>query len=218
MELFSNILSFFQKGGVFMYPIALVLVLGVAIAVERFLLLRRAERENQQLWDGMLPLINQKDFDAAEKLARASDSAVGRVLGAALEHARTHGASRTELELAVEEALMEVTPIIEKRTHYLATLSNMSTLLGLLGTVLGLIGAFAALAKADAVEKADLLSAGISEAMNCTAFGLMVAIPFLLVHAFLQTRSNELVDSLEMCCMKLVNARSAAAHREGGNR
>jgi biopolymer transport protein ExbB len=126
---------------------------------------------------------------------------------------RTHDATRAELELAVEESLMEVTPIIEKRTHYLATLSNMSTLLGLLGTVLGLIGAFAALAKADAVEKADLLSAGISEAMNCTAFGLMVAIPFLLIHAFLQTRANELVDNLEMCCMKLVNARSAAAGR-----
>jgi biopolymer transport protein ExbB len=213
MEFISQILGFFQKGGAFMYPIALVLVLGVAITIERLLLLRRAERENRLLWEQMLPLINQQDFDSAEQLAKGSDSAVGRVLGAALEHARTHDATRAELELAVEESLMEVTPIIEKRTHYLATLSNMSTLLGLLGTVLGLIGAFAALAKADAVEKADLLSAGISEAMNCTAFGLMVAIPFLLIHAFLQTRANELVDNLEMCCMKLVNARSAAAGR-----
>ncbi|TXH05090.1 MAG: MotA/TolQ/ExbB proton channel family protein [Nevskiaceae bacterium] len=211
MDFISHILGFFQKGGAFMYPIALVLVLGLAIAVERLLLLRRAERENRELWEQLQPMIGQQDYDSAEKLAKGSDSAVGRVLGAALEHARTHGDSRAELELAVEESLMEVTPIIEKRTHYLATLSNMSTLLGLLGTVIGLIGAFAALAKADAVEKADLLSAGISEAMNCTAFGLMVAIPFLLIHAFLQTRTNDLVDSLEMACMKLVNARSAAS-------
>ncbi len=210
MEFIEHILGFFQKGGAFMYPIALVLVIGLAITVERLFLLRRAARENRALWEQLQPLIERKDFDSAEQLAKGSDSAVGRVLGAALEHARTHGASRAELELAVEESLMEVTPIIEKRTHYLATLSNMSTLLGLLGTVIGLISAFSALAKADALEKADLLSAGISEAMNCTAFGLMVAIPFLLIHAFLQTRTNDLVDSLEMACMKLVNARSAA--------
>jgi biopolymer transport protein ExbB len=215
MEFIEHILGFFQKGGAFMYPIALVLVIGLAITVERLFLLRRAARENRALWEQLEPLIERKDFDSAEQLAKGSDSAVGRVLGSALEHARTHGATRAELELAVEESLMEVTPIIEKRTHYLATLSNMSTLLGLLGTVIGLISAFSALAKADALEKADLLSAGISEAMNCTAFGLMVAIPFLLIHAFLQTRTNELVDSLEMACMKLVNARSAATR---GNR
>jgi biopolymer transport protein ExbB len=210
MEFIEHILGFFQKGGAFMYPIALVLVIGLAITVERLFLLRRASRENRAIWEQLQPLISSKDFTGAEQLAKGSDSAVGRVLGAALEHARTHGDSRAELELAVEESLMEVTPIIEKRTHYLATLSNMSTLLGLLGTVIGLISAFSALAKADALEKADLLSAGISEAMNCTAFGLMVAIPFLLIHAFLQTRTNDLVDSLEMACMKLVNARSAA--------
>lgn len=210
MEFIEHILGFFQKGGAFMYPIALVLVIGLAITVERLFLLRRASRENRALWEQLQPLISSKDFTGAEQLAKGSDSAVGRVLGAALEHARTHGDSRAELELAVEESLMEVTPIIEKRTHYLATLSNMSTLLGLLGTVIGLISAFSALAKADALEKADLLSAGISEAMNCTAFGLMVAIPFLLIHAYLQTRTNDLVDSLEMACMKLVNARSAA--------
>lgn len=213
MEFISHILSFFQKGGAFMYPIALVLVLGLGIAVERWLLLRRAERENKALWAELLPLLNAADFDGAERAAAGSESAVGRVLSSALAHARSNGASRGELEVAVEESLMEVTPLIEKRTHYLATLSNMATLLGLLGTVIGLIGAFAALAKADAAEKADLLSAGIAEAMNCTAFGLMVAIPFLLLHSFLQTRANELVDGIEMCCMKLINARTATTHK-----
>ena len=209
MEFFTTILGFFHKGGAFMYPIALVLVVGIAITIERFLLLNKAEKENRQLWSQLQPLLASKDFDAAERIAAASTSAVGRVLASALTHARTVGASRPELEMAVEESLMEVTPILEKRTHYLATISNMSTLLGLLGTVIGLIGAFGALAKADAVQKADLLSAGISEAMNCTAFGLLVAIPFLILHTYLQTRTNELVDSLEVACMKLVNARSS---------
>ena len=100
---------------------------------------------------------------------------------------------------------MEVLPAIEKRTHYLATFSNMSTLLGLLGTVVGLIGAFAALGEADPTEKADLLSQGISEAMNCTAFGLMVAIPALILHAYLQSRTTELVDGLEGVAAKFVS-------------
>ncbi|MGH8505289.1 MAG: MotA/TolQ/ExbB proton channel family protein [Stenotrophobium sp.] len=208
MEFLTHILGFFQKGGAFMYPIALVLVVGLGIAIERWLFLRKAERENRLLWNELQPLLDKGDYDAAERLATASDSAVGRVMAGTLMHARTHGATRSDLELAIEESLMEVTPLIEKRTHYIGTFSNVSTLLGLLGTVIGLIGAFAALSHADAVEKADLLSVGISEAMNCTAFGLLVAIPFALIHSYLQTRTNELVDGLEMCCMKLVSARS----------
>lgn len=212
MEFLTHILGFFQKGGAFMYPIALILVVGLGIAIERWLFLRKAERENRVLWDELQTLLKKADYDAAERLATASDSAVGRIMSSTLLHARTKGATRSDLELAVEESLMEVTPLIEKRTHYIGTFSNVATLLGLLGTVIGLIGAFAALSKADAVEKADLLSVGISEAMNCTAFGLLVAIPFALLHSYLQTRTNELVDGLEMCCMKLVSARSGSKH------
>src|SRR3546814_12652902 len=86
--------------------------------------------------------------------------------------------------------------------------SNMSTRLGLLGTVIGLIGAFAALGSADPTEKADLLSRGISEAMNCTAFGLVVAFPTLIVHAWLQAKTTELIDSLEAACTKSVSPAS----------
>ena len=101
---------------------------------------------------------------------------------------------------------MEVMPRLEKRTHYLATFANIATLLGLLGTIIGLIKAFTAVAAANPAEKADLLSASISVAMNTTAFGLMAAIPLLLVHALLQTKTNGLVDSLEMASVKFLNA------------
>ena len=100
---------------------------------------------------------------------------------------------------------MEVLPAIEKRTHYLATFSNLAVLLGLLGTVIGLISAFAALGNADPTEKADLLSAGISEAMSCTAFGLLVAIPSLMLHSYLQARATALVDGLEGVCARFVS-------------
>ena len=79
---------------------------------------------------------------------------------------------------------MEVTPLMQERTHYLATLANIATLLGLLGTIIGLIDAFTAVSTADPAQKAELLSASIAVAMNTTAFGLVAAIPLLLLHSF----------------------------------
>jgi biopolymer transport protein ExbB/TolQ len=106
----------------------------------------------------------------------------------------------------MEESLMEVMPRLEKRTHYLATFANIATLLGLLGTIIGLINAFTAVSNANPAEKADMLSASISVAMNTTAFGLMVAIPLLLVHTLLQTKTTAIIDSLEMASVKFLNA------------
>lgn len=204
MDFISAIVTFFQNGGLFMYPIAVVLVLTLAITFERFFFLLRTERENRVLWNGVQPLLNKGDLSGAERVVRGSETAIGRILSNGIAQSLFEN-KRSEVEIATEEGLMEVLPAIEKRTHYLATFSNLSVLLGLLGTVIGLIGAFAALGTADPTEKADLLSAGISEAMNCTAFGLMVAIPSLILHAYLQSRTTALVDGLEAVCAKFVS-------------
>jgi len=208
MDFFATVLHFFQQGGLFMYPIALVAVLAIAIAVERWLFLRRVQKENAVLWAEVAPLIAQGDLDSAARATDGSDTAIARIISNGITQARIEN-KRSEIEVAAEEGLMEVLPAIEKRTHYLGTFSNMSTLLGLLGTVIGLIGSFAALGAADPAEKADLLSKGISEAMNCTAFGLMVAIPSLLLHSYLQARTTELIDGLEAVAGKFVNALSS---------
>lgn len=204
MDSTSAILTFFQNGGLFMYPIAIVLALAVAITLERYLFLRRTEKENSKLWNEVQPLLTRGDLESAERMVKDSDTAIARILSNGIAQSRADN-KRSEVEIATEEGLMEVLPAIEKRTHYLATFSNMSVLLGLLGTVLGLITAFAALGNADPTEKADLLSAGISEAMSCTAFGLMVAIPSLMIHAYLQSRATALVDGLEGVCAKFVS-------------
>ena len=112
---------------------------------------------------------------------------------------------------------MEEMPKLEKRTHYLATFANLATLLGLLGTIIGLINAFTAVAAANPAEKANLLSASISVAMNTTALGLMVAIPLLLFHAVLQTKTTELVDSLEMATVKFLNTVSERPAEESAS-
>lgn len=205
MQFLTVILHFFQQGGVFMYPIALVLLAVVAVTVERLIFLLSAERQNRALLKALAPLMARADLPAIDELLTASPAAVARVLETATARAKVDS-RRIELEIATEQGLMDVLPAIESRTHYLATLSNMSTLLGLLGTVLGLIGAFAALGSADPAQKADLLSSGVSEAMNCTAFGLMVAIPSLFLHAHMQSRTTRLVDSLESVCSRFVSA------------
>jgi biopolymer transport protein ExbB len=113
---------------------------------------------------------------------------------------------REDIEIAMEESMMEIIPQLEKRTPYVALLSNIATLLGLLGTIMGLIEAFTAVANANPAEKADLLSASISVAMNTTAFGLMSAIPLLLFHAKLTSTAGQIVDSLEMASVKALNS------------
>ena len=206
MDVISTVIRFFQNGGAFMYPILVVLALGLTIIIERLLYLRRAWAENRSLWAKLMPLVNQGQFDEAERLAGKSKTAIGRVLGYGIARSRVSHATREEVELAMEESLMEVTPQLERRTHYLATFSNASTLLGLLGTIIGLIHGFAAVSNINAAEKADQLSHSVSIAMNCTAFGLMVAIPFLLIHAWLQSRTDQLVDSIEMAAVKFLNS------------
>jgi biopolymer transport protein ExbB len=109
---------------------------------------------------------------------------------------------------------MEIIPQLEKRTPYVALLSNIATLLGLLGTIMGLIEAFTAVANANPAEKADLLSASISVAMNTTAFGLMSAIPLLLIHAKLTSTTGQIVDNLEMASVKALNTISNFAKRQ----
>ncbi|MAL97862.1 MotA/TolQ/ExbB proton channel family protein [Hydrocarboniclastica marina] len=212
----DTIVRFFQQGGPFMYPIALVLLLGLAISIERFVYLARVRNRNRRAFDqGILPLMQKGDYRGALKAANHSAAAIGTMISAGLGRLLNNH-SREDIEYALEEGLMEVLPRLEKRTQYLATLANVSTLLGLLGTIIGLIAAFTAVANADPAEKASLLSQSISVAMNTTAFGLMSAIPLLLFHAWLQTRTNEIVDSFEMAGVKFLNivAEQPAARTE----
>jgi biopolymer transport protein ExbB/TolQ len=202
--MYASIVEFFVKGGAFMYPIALVFAAGVAIAIERWVYLTVASTRNHQLWRQVVPMLQQGNFRAAVAACQKSNAAIGRILNYGL--ARVESARRRDdVEKAMEESLMEVVPRLEKRTHYLSTFANLATLLGLLGTIVGLIQAFTAVSNANPAEKADMLSASISVAMNTTAFGLIVAIPLLLVHTLIQTKTTELVDSLEMASVKFLN-------------
>ncbi len=212
MDAFYSIVSFFSTGGMFMFPILLVFAFGVAIAVERFVTLNAVTSKNQAVWEKVQPLLDSGDFEEAREMTSEDDSTISQVLNMGLS---LQGAvrRREDIEIAMEESMMEIVPRLEKRTPYVALASSIATLLGLLGTIMGLIQAFTAVANANPAEKADLLSASISVAMNTTAFGLMVAIPLLIVHAILTSKTGDIVDSLEMATVKALNVFSRRAKR-----
>ena len=212
MDFFYSIVSFFASGGVFMYPILLVFAIGLGIAVERYATLAVITNKNQAMWDKVQPLLSNGDFDEARELTNKDESTISQVLNMGLS---LQGAvrRREDIEIAMEESMMEIVPRLEKRTPYVALASSIATLLGLLGTIMGLIQAFTAVANANPAEKADLLSASISVAMNTTAFGLMVAIPLLIIHAILTSKTGDIVDSLEMATVKALNVFSRRARR-----
>ncbi|NNF66621.1 MAG: MotA/TolQ/ExbB proton channel family protein [Gammaproteobacteria bacterium] len=216
MEAYDACVRFFQEGGVFMYPIVIVLAIGGAIAIERFAYLSFAGANSRRVWKRVTPLLQSGRLKEAADVARDSKSAIGNVLNYGFERIKT-ARRRDDIEKAMEESMLDVLPRLEKRTHYLATFANLATLLGLLGTIIGLIRAFTAVAAASPAEKADMLSASISVAMNTTAFGLMVAIPLLLVHAVLQTKTTEMIDGLEMAAVKFLNTVTEKQERQAAN-
>ena len=204
MDTFNALINFFQTGGAFMYPILFVLGLGVAIALERYIVISKSQISMRRTWGRLLPLLESRDYNAAVSLMSRSKSQLGTVLTYGFNRLST-AQRRDDIEAAMEEGMMEVMPSLEARTHYLATFANIATLMGLLGTIIGLIQAFTAVANADPAEKADLLSASISVAMNTTAFGLIAAIPLLLMHTVIQTKTSKLIDNLEMASVKCLN-------------
>ncbi|MCC2639433.1 MAG: Biopolymer transport protein-like protein, partial [Moraxellaceae bacterium] len=180
------------------------LVAGIGISIERWLYLTKVERVNRELWAETFDLVSKGQLKPALERTKESDSALGMILSNGLNRMMT-SRRQSDMEMAMEEGLMESLPRLEKRTHYLSTLANVATLLGLLGTIIGLIHAFTAVASADPAEKANLLSAAVGEAMNCTAFGLITAIPLLVMFSLLQSKTGQAVESLEAASIKFQN-------------
>jgi biopolymer transport protein ExbB len=213
MDFIYSIIGFFVAGGPFMYPILMVFAVGSAIAIERYITLSRVTAKNQSVWSKLQPALMKGDFDKARELTSKDDSTISKLLGMGL--ARQGAVRRREdIEIAMEETMMEIIPQLEKRTPYVALGASIATLLGLLGTIMGLIEAFTAVANANPAEKADLLSASISVAMNTTAFGLMVAIPLLIGHTVLTAKAGAIIDSLEMASVKALNVITSRARRQ----
>ena len=200
----GNIAKFFVDGGVWMYPIALMSVIGVAIIIERFIFLFFKYNINGNAFMAQIQkLVMANNIDRAIKLCNAAPSAaLPKVIKSGLTRANK---GEIEIQNAVEEATLEVIPSITKRTNTLQAVANLATLLGLLGTVIGLIQAFEAVAAAAPDQKAALLTKSISIAMNTTAFGLIVAIPCMGAHVILSGITKKIIDEIDQYSVKLEN-------------
>ena len=205
MDWFNTVVNFFKDGGFVLFPLGIIFVVGVAIAIERWLYLTVETARNRSLWDEVAPHLGAGNFKAAIQLANNSSAQIGTVLKYGLARLST-ARRRDDIQQAMEESLLEIVPRLEKRTQYLSALANSGMLIGLLGTILALIHAFGAVAQANPAEKAALLASAISEAMNNTASGLACAITLLLAHMFLESKTTSLIDSLEIAVVKFLNS------------
>ena len=200
------------KGGVFMLPILMVSIAALALIIERvYTLWLRYRLDEEGFVKGLMHALDEQDFTGAlDECARAQNNPLSRVLRAGL--LKVHRSDK-EIERAMEEEMLRTAPMIRKRIGYLATFGNVATLLGLLGTIFGLIQAFEGVSMADPATKQEILARGISIAMLTTAFGLIVAIPCLLLHAFLQSKSIQMIEGLEEKAFALFN-KISALHRD----
>jgi len=198
------IINAVHKGGPFMWPIMGTAIFALAIAFERlYYVLFRANINGTAFMAQIQKLIMANNIDRAIKLCNAEpNAALPRVLKAGLTRANR---SEVEIQNAVDEAVLEVFPALNKRSAYLPMLANVATLTGLLGTIQGLILAFEAVAHASAETKQTMLAAGISTAMFTTASGLVVAIPTLVLHSIVSNRTTKIMDEIDQFALKTVN-------------
>ncbi len=201
---FDGIKEFFEAGGTFMYLNLIALSVSVAIIVERVVRLLFTYNLNAlPFMEQITKLVLTGNIDRAVKLCSAAPSAaLAKVVRSGLTRA-----NRGELEVAksIEESIMEVTPAIQKRIGALWSLANIATLLGLIGTILGLIRAFQSLGAVSADKRSEVLSKGISEAMNNTAFGLTIAVICIVAHLLLTNRAKGMIEEVELSSLKLEN-------------
>jgi biopolymer transport protein ExbB len=198
------IIHHFQEGGFMMWPILGMMLVMWAIAFERIFALFIAVRENKHaLLSGIQKHIMKGDIQSAIRYVGSQrQGPIARIIKAGLMKVNK---TDKEVQAALDEASLREVPYIEKRTGHLAVLANAATLVGLLGTIIGMIGCFAGVANADPAMKAIILSKGIAEAMNCTAFGLLTAIPGLLLYAWLQARTQHVVDGINEAVVSTLN-------------
>lgn len=204
---FGSIVSFFATGGFWMLPIFVAQVVSLAIIAERVIRLyvqrspslrRQANLFETDIKKGNL----ERVILQARTLDR--DSALRHVIEAGATAANNMG-GREEVQAKMDEVLVREQSKLEARVEFLAMLGNVGTLLGLLGTIVGMIRSFAAISQADQMTKAAMLAAGVSEAMHATAYGLIMAIPALVMYSVLQNRVNKLSDDMTQAALRIYN-------------
>jgi len=213
----QGIVASFQAGGSWMIPIAVSFAISIAFTLERMVrLFLQYNVDGASFMFEVQKFILANDLDGAIRLCNgAGNAALPKVVKAGLQRASR---SDEQIQNAIDAASLEVIPRLERRLPYLALIANISTLLGLLGTISGLIRSFAAIALADPAQRQTILSAGISEAMAATAFGLVTAIFTMIAHSILTNKANGILGEIDEFGVKLLDLLSARKYRHSSQK
>tara|TARA_Y100001970_G_C14213185_1_gene848097 strand:+ start:1408 stop:2067 length:660 start_codon:yes stop_codon:yes gene_type:complete len=202
-ELINRLAIFWKDGGSFMWAILAVWTFGLAISLERFLKLSlKFDVDGASFMNEVQRYVLSNDIQGAIRICSGTGAMLPRVLKSGLKRASQ---SISQIQNAVDATALEVIPRIELRLNYLNLVANISTLIGLLGTIQGLINSFAAVASADPTQKSQLLTQGISTAMNTTYFGLVSAISMMIIHTYLTSKSDKIINEIDEYSVKLLD-------------
>ena len=212
MNELSAVASFFKGGGAFMFVIGGIGVLIAAISIERLIVIGKAAAINsRKMVKDLVSTVARGDVNSARNISMQSNTPAGQVAQAILS---APAGDEHKLQAAGDDAATLALPRLAKRLPHLNMLANSATLLGLLGTIFGLTTAFAAVGAADPAQRSAFLAAGISQALNTTAFGLIVAVPTLLLHGWLVGMVEGVTEQVDEMTIKL----SRAIARSGDQR
>lgn len=191
----------FEKGGVLMYPIFISSLVAITIFFERMFYLKGIKTKTKRFVLRLNNLIKKGSINLAISACRKSPTPISQIMLAGL---MKYGQSRKEIKEAIEDSANQEIPLLEKHLSTLATIGNITPLLGLLGTVFGMIKAFNVIAVMG-VGKPEALAGGISEALLTTAFGLSIAIPTIVIYNYLSNRVDKIIREMEMSCVDLLD-------------
>lgn len=190
------IVNAFREGGPFMFVILIFGVLTLGFIIERYIFLyTRTKTVSDDFLQGIRQSLARGDFSQVERWSLQQPSPLSRIIARGCQ-VMQHGGSEEEVQARMDEELSKAIHRIDKRSGFLSMFGNVATLVGLLGTIAGMIHSFAAVAQANPMDRATMLSKGIAEAMNCTAFGLLVAVPALVAFAVYQNKTEVLIQDL----------------------
>ena len=208
MNAISSLATFYKDGGFFMHAILAAAVFVVAIVVERLIVIGpSAALNSRRLVDDLVRAIARGDLASARNLSRVSNAPAARVAQAILSQT---GDDESRYQTAGDDAATLVLTPLSRRLSHLGLLANVSTLLGLLGTIFGLTTAFSAVGAADPTQRSAFLAAGISTALNTTAFGLIVAVPTLLIHGWLTGLVEGIASQVDETIIRVTQAMTKA--------
>lgn len=201
----ESMVEHFHAGGMVMYAIAICSLLGLAIAWERFAVIRSASQiKKEELLNMINSFIMQGNLEKAIQVTSQVKSPLTNIVRAGLM-AVANGKSEEEVQTAMDAVALKEIPKIERRIPLLSMISNLATLFGLLGTVIGMIGAFGAVANVSPAEKATMLSNSIAHALNATAFGLGIALPALAAYGWFQSWASDVVADIHEASVATLN-------------